>query len=186
MVSYGNPLIDWVKEHTSFLLEPFAKVLHKSGLHPHVATILSFCAGMLAAFFLFHDQTLFIIFGISHFVLDLFDGAVARAAKKTSSFGRWFDYATDRSVTVMLLLKCLFFFQNQLIIGILVLYILHNLIYVLHKGSIILFYSRTVLLFSLILGYAWFGLLFTALSSGIGILAQLLMMAERYHTKMRS
>jgi len=181
--SYGNPLIDWVKDHTQFLLDPFAKVLHKIGVSPNFATSLSFLTGIFAAYFLFKDFPLFLTFAIAHFIFDLFDGAVARISKKVTTFGRWFDYGTDRTVTLLLLIQCAFFLQDELIFWIIIIYIIHHLIYILHKGDIILFYSRSVLLFSLMLGYTWFGLLFAGFVSAIGVLAQILIMAEKTYGK---
>src|SRR3989338_2805225 len=156
----GNPLLDWFKNETSFLITPLAKFLQRLGIHPHVMTSLSFIAGCLSAFFLFSNHFLVVVFGIAHFFFDGLDGALARVSRLESVFGSWFDYATDRTVTFFFLLQIYFFYLDPWILGILFLYFLHHLIYIATKGTIIVFYSRTILLLSALLGFYWFGIFF--------------------------
>jgi phosphatidylglycerophosphate synthase len=98
--------------HTrSKYLGPISSFLIKIGVTPNMLTTLSLISGLLSVYFLFNNYVLFIIFGISHLILDGFDGVLARRTKETIH-GKYFDLITDNLVAVLLLVKLGYFLND--------------------------------------------------------------------------
>ncbi|MBS3176192.1 CDP-alcohol phosphatidyltransferase family protein [Candidatus Woesearchaeota archaeon] len=169
---YENPLMSWFREEAAIFTNPLARRLHKLGVKPNLITTLSFLSGLAAVYFLFYNHAIFVFFGVLHLLFDGLDGSLARVSQTSSLFGKWYDYATDRTITFLLLAKCALVYET--VFWILLAYFCHHLIYVLCKGEIIVFYGRTILLVSLILGYDWFGLYAVGVIGMVGISAQVL------------
>ncbi|MHC1605020.1 MAG: CDP-alcohol phosphatidyltransferase family protein, partial [Candidatus Methanofastidiosia archaeon] len=80
------------------------KFVAKSGISPNILTIFSLLPAAVSAYFFYKNDVLmglaFIL--ITSFV-DVLDGSVARAAGKTSLFGKVLDHSLDRYVEFIII-----------------------------------------------------------------------------------
>ncbi len=76
---------------------PLGRALARTGITPNAITILTLVVAMISAYF-FYLGDLLLGFGVMVLtvVLDMFDGAVARAANLGSRFGATLDHTLDR------------------------------------------------------------------------------------------
>jgi len=123
-------------------LEPAGKFLLKLKLTANHLTFFSFLFGLLAAYFLFQNHTLFIIFIILHLLIDGLDGVLARLTKPTL-FGNYFDHLTDQVIAFLLLLRIYFYLNDYYVIIVLSLFVLTYLIYFLSKMTYPAIFVRT-------------------------------------------
>lgn len=132
----------------------FGKFCLKAGLTADRATFLSFIAGLLTVYFLFTNDILFVVFGLSHLLFDGLDGVIARASK-TTNFGRYFDHLTDRCISLFLLLRLGFYLQDYYVFIIAAIFVLTQAIHLISKFKYPVVFIRTtaiiVLFFSIIL-----------------------------------
>lgn len=86
-----------LREKYQQIIRPFGRMLSKTGISPNMMTILSLFVGALASYAYTirrpSEGALLIIF---MGVLDMFDGAIARAANRVTRFGATFDHVIDR------------------------------------------------------------------------------------------
>jgi len=84
---------------------PLGKFFGKLGISPNMVTVLSIFVGCVMVFYLWQRNLIagLITFGIAAF-LDILDGSIARAMKKTSKFGMLLDHVSDRCVEFLLIL----------------------------------------------------------------------------------
>ncbi len=76
---------------------PVGRVLAKTGITPNMITGLTLIVAMFSCyFFAIGDLLLGLVVMILTVVMDMFDGAVARAANLASKFGATFDHTLDR------------------------------------------------------------------------------------------
>ncbi len=76
---------------------PVGRVLAKTGITPNMITGLTLLVAMLSCyFFVIGDLLVGLAVMILTVVMDMFDGAVARAANLSSKFGATFDHTLDR------------------------------------------------------------------------------------------
>lgn len=124
-----------------------SRSLVKIGITANQMTSISFLMAMLAVYFLFVKNNLFVVFVLLHFFCDILDGEIARLTKATR-FGSWFDYFTDRSVVVLLLIKTYFYLgiNDMLYWSALGLFFVHHILYLMFKRKIIILYSRSFIL----------------------------------------
>ena len=97
-------IVESSRHSRSKYLGPISSFLLKLGVTPNMLTTLSLISGLLSVYFLFDNYVYFIIFGISHLILDGFDGVLARRTKETIT-GKYFDLITDNFIAVLLLIK---------------------------------------------------------------------------------
>lgn len=85
------------------------KVLSKLGISPNGWTFISLIFAIAAAFFIIKNNLLVgaILFLIS-ILLDVFDGAVARATNRVTKFGGFFDTVVDRYIESLIFFSLLF------------------------------------------------------------------------------
>ena len=127
-----------------------------------------------------------------HLFLDGFDGVVARASKATK-LGEYLDLITDRTITVLILIKTSILLQNQISFIVTALFIFSVLIFFISKLRAPIIFIRLVVLISLfIFSYPTFSYLTPALTISyliIGIIsiftliAQLLWFLKNKHLK---
>ncbi len=92
------------------MMAPVGKVLARTGFTPNMITGLTLIVAILTAYIFAIGQLLIGLFTmILTVVLDMFDGAVARAANLASPFGATFDHTLDRYAE--------FFFMLGLMLG---------------------------------------------------------------------
>ncbi|MEE9594055.1 MAG: CDP-alcohol phosphatidyltransferase family protein [Candidatus Hydrothermarchaeales archaeon] len=87
------------------MLIPLAKRLSNIGFSPNSLTIIGFVASTVAAFFLSQSNLVVaLFFMILASVLDVMDGAVARASNGISNLGAYLDSLLDRYADAFILL----------------------------------------------------------------------------------
>ncbi|MCF2136037.1 MAG: CDP-alcohol phosphatidyltransferase family protein [Candidatus Thorarchaeota archaeon] len=76
---------------------PIGRALARTGITPNAITVLTLIVAIISAYF-FYIGDLLVGFAVMVFtvVLDMFDGAVARAANLGSKFGATLDHTLDR------------------------------------------------------------------------------------------
>ena len=94
-----------LREKYQQMITPAGRILSNIGISPNMMTILSLLVGALACYAYtverpFEGALLTILMG----VLDMFDGAIARAANRVTRFGATFDHVIDRYAEFLLVL----------------------------------------------------------------------------------
>ena len=85
------------------------KAISKLGISPNGWTFISLILAVIAVIFIIKQNLLVgAIFFLISILLDLFDGAVARATNKTTKFGGFFDTVVDRYVESLIIFSLLF------------------------------------------------------------------------------
>ncbi|MHA1772183.1 MAG: CDP-alcohol phosphatidyltransferase family protein [Candidatus Thorarchaeota archaeon] len=86
-----------LREKYQKVMMPIGRALARTGITPNAITVLTLIVAAISAYF-FYIGDLLIGFAIMVFtvVLDMFDGAVARAANLGSKFGATLDHTLDR------------------------------------------------------------------------------------------
>lgn len=118
------------------VIEPLAKVLIYSGVHPHILTFSGLVFSLLAFNFfrngfLFYGGVMVILAGIC----DVLDGRLARETQKMSKYGALIDSVVDRYSEVLIYMGLALFFwrESALMIVLLILTI---------AGSFLVSYTR--------------------------------------------
>ena len=94
-----------LRERYQKVMMPVGAALAKTGITPNMITMLTvFVALFTAWIFYTGDLLLGLAFLIFTVVLDMFDGAVARAANLSSKFGATFDHTLDRYAEYLFML----------------------------------------------------------------------------------
>ena len=84
---------------------PVGKALARTGITPNMITGLTVLVALVSAwFFAMGDLIIGFLFMLLTVVLDMFDGAVARAAGLASKFGATFDHTLDRYAEFLFML----------------------------------------------------------------------------------
>ena len=86
-------------------MAPVGKAIARTGITPNMITGLTVLVALVSAwFFALGDLIIGLLFMILTVVLDMFDGAVARAAGLASKFGATFDHTLDRYAEFLFML----------------------------------------------------------------------------------
>ena len=86
-----------LRERYQKVMRPVGAALAKTGITPNMITGLTVIVAMLSAYvFYLGDLLIGLALMILTVVLDMFDGAVARAANLATPFGATFDHTLDR------------------------------------------------------------------------------------------
>ncbi len=79
------------------IMMPMGRVLSQIGLTPNSITVISVLVSVVACYFFFiQNLILGVIFTVLTGVVDMFDGAIARATNGGTRFGAVFDHVLDR------------------------------------------------------------------------------------------
>ena len=79
------------------IMRPLGELISKTGISPNMITLVSVGISVLSCYsFALSDLLFGGIFAILAGVIDMFDGAVARASGKASPYGAVFDHVMDR------------------------------------------------------------------------------------------
>ncbi len=93
-----------LREATTGFTERTGEALHRLGVHPDVLTLAGLAVTLVACLFLAQGQlvtgAIILIVGLP---LDLLDGAVARAMKRTNPFGGVLDSTIDRYADMLIM-----------------------------------------------------------------------------------
>ncbi|MBN2228187.1 MAG: CDP-alcohol phosphatidyltransferase family protein [Candidatus Thorarchaeota archaeon] len=94
-----------LRERYQKVMMPVGRVLAKTGITPNMITGLTLIVAMISCyFFVVGDLLLGLLIMILTVVMDMFDGAVARAANLSSKFGATFDHTLDRYAEYLFML----------------------------------------------------------------------------------
>jgi len=86
-----------LREKYQKAMEPLGKIVAKLGLTPNIITIISLLFSILSlVFYTAGHLILGAVFIIATGIVDMFDGAVARATKHETRFGAVLDHVLDR------------------------------------------------------------------------------------------
>lgn len=94
-----------LRERYQRAMMPVGRILAKTGITPNMITGLTLLVALVSAWFFIIGQIItgFLIM-ILTVVMDMFDGAVARAANLSSKFGATFDHTLDRYAEFLFML----------------------------------------------------------------------------------
>ncbi len=94
-----------LRERYQRAMMPIGKLLARTGITPNMITGLTVLVALVSAwFFIIGYLITGLLFLILTVVLDMFDGAVARAAGLASKFGATFDHTLDRYAEFLFML----------------------------------------------------------------------------------
>ena len=130
------------KKAVKKFVEPIIKIIAKTGISPAIVTLFSFLCGISSVYFLFKNQTLFIVFALLAILFDIIDGHLARYLHKESKIGYWLDQGNDRFINFLMLLKYNIIFGTYWIV--LPLYVIHYFLFFVFKTKNVI-YTRAVL-----------------------------------------
>ena len=94
-----------LREQYQRVMMPVGRALARTGITPNMITGLTVVVALVSAwFFAMGDLVTGLLFMILTVVMDMFDGAVARAAGLASKFGATFDHVLDRYAEFLFML----------------------------------------------------------------------------------
>ncbi|MHA1936148.1 MAG: CDP-alcohol phosphatidyltransferase family protein [Candidatus Thorarchaeota archaeon] len=94
-----------LRERYQRVMMPIGKAIARTGITPNMITGLTVLVALVSAwFFAVGDLLVGLLFMILTVVMDMFDGAVARAAGLISKFGATFDHTLDRYAEYLFML----------------------------------------------------------------------------------
>ncbi len=94
-----------LRERYQRVMMPVGKALARTGITPNMITGLTVLVALVSAwFFALGDLIVGLLFMILTVVMDMFDGAVARASGLVSKFGATFDHTLDRYAEFLFML----------------------------------------------------------------------------------
>ncbi|MFW9887332.1 MAG: CDP-alcohol phosphatidyltransferase family protein [Candidatus Thorarchaeota archaeon] len=94
-----------LRERYQMVMMPVGRVLARTGLTPNMITGLTVLVALVSAYFFFlGDLMLGFLLMLLTVVMDMFDGALARAADLGSKFGATFDHTLDRYAEFLFIL----------------------------------------------------------------------------------
>ncbi|MFW9918483.1 MAG: CDP-alcohol phosphatidyltransferase family protein [Candidatus Thorarchaeota archaeon] len=86
-----------LRERYQKVMMPVGRIIARTGITPNMITGLTLLVAVISCyFFVIGDLLLGLAIMILTVVMDMFDGAVARAANLSSKFGATFDHTLDR------------------------------------------------------------------------------------------
>ncbi len=86
-----------LRERYQKIMNPVGRILAKTGITPNMITGLTVMVAIVSTYFFYlGDLLIGLGFMILTVVMDMFDGAVARASNLASPFGATFDHTLDR------------------------------------------------------------------------------------------
>lgn len=94
--------------------DPLGRAVARLGITPNMVSLFGFAGNAFAAWLITREQLLaagcvFLVFSL----LDLVDGAVARATNQATPFGAVFDAVLDRASEALVLVACAWYFADR-------------------------------------------------------------------------
>jgi len=110
-------LLTKLRARISKILLALGRLLSKAGFKPNTITLLSLAPSFTALYFAYiHEVFLFILFVCFSSLLDVLDGAVARASGKKTVFGAFLDSTIDRVNDALFITSLYFLGINVLLV----------------------------------------------------------------------
>ncbi len=98
-----------LKSHFKWLADSVGRLFVKTSINPNVITLSSLGFALLAGYLISVSYVVeAAFFAFIAFVLDGFDGVIARAQKRATRFGAFLDGVVDRLVEMIILFSMLF------------------------------------------------------------------------------
>lgn len=94
----------------------FINLFISAKIHPTHLTFLAFLFGLISGVFLFNNHILFVLFVLSHYIIDAFDGILARASGKVSKLGELIDHTSDGIISIYLNILTYYYFREPWIL----------------------------------------------------------------------
>ncbi|TFG34705.1 CDP-alcohol phosphatidyltransferase family protein [Candidatus Thorarchaeota archaeon] len=99
------PMLGSLRERYQNAMMPVGRILAKTGITPNMITGLTVFVALISTWFFVIGQLITgLLVLILTVVMDMFDGAVARAASLSSKFGATFDHTLDRYAEFLFML----------------------------------------------------------------------------------
>jgi hypothetical protein len=137
-----QPFLESSRKFRSKLFEPLGRFLLKFKISANLMTFISFVFGLTTVYFLFQNYFLFILFASLHLLADGFDGILARLTQ-TTLHGKYFDFLTDRTITLLILAKMYFYLQDYYLVLVILLFFLSQIIHLLSDFTYPIIFFRT-------------------------------------------
>lgn len=132
-----------------FRNKKFSKVgnfLLRAGITANLMTLLSLAGGLGAVYFLFTNYLWFFILAAFHLLADGLDGVMANSSNNPSKRGRYFDYANDRLIELLLIVKIGWFYHDNYAYLVAGLFLLAQIVYVFSGMKAPILFTRTLIL----------------------------------------
>lgn len=168
---FWNRYTDSYRKLRTELFTPLGSYLVQKKISANMVTYVSLVFGVLAAFFLFKSFWFFFLFALLHFLADGLDGVIARI-RGTTEFGKYFDYITDRIVTLLLLLKVWVYLDQWFVLIAIGLFLTVQTIHIVTKFEYPVLFTRSLLLLVLFLGLPTLAYWITGGASFYSLIAQ--------------
>ena len=143
MKSFSQDIVLKFQQFKDRNLSKVGKAFLFLGISANIMTSVSLILGCLLVYFLFVNYWLFLILTFLHLLADGLDGVIARVSK-TTIFGDYFDYASDRFVVVLIYVSLYGVIRDYLILVILFMYLLNHGIFVISKKTYPIIYYRSI------------------------------------------
>lgn len=140
-------LLERLRVLRSKYLENTARFLLKAGLTANWITLLSFFCGIIAAYFLFTDHLLFMLFAALHLLGDGIDGVVARLGRPDPK-GKYYDHLNDHSISLILLLKIFIYLEDYYVLLVIAMFLISQAVYLFSRLTypVLLFRSMIMII----------------------------------------
>lgn len=145
-----NQLLGQFRSYRHQRLQLAGEFLLHLGITANFMTVLSLFCGLLSVYFLFQHYVLFLLFGLLHLLADALDGTIASIQEETS-FGKYFDYATDNLVAILLIIKIGYVWQDYYAYLVAGLYLMAQLVYLYSQGHAPALFARSAVIVTLFL-----------------------------------
>lgn len=97
-----------LREQYQKIIAPMGRALAKTGITPNAMTVLSLLAAAISGYAYTIGPGLGALFIVVTGVLDMLDGAIARAADRVTRFGATFDHVMDRYAEFLIVFGIVF------------------------------------------------------------------------------
>jgi len=150
MKQFWKRYLDSFRKLRTEIFEPIGHFFVNKKISANMMTYASLIFGVMAALFLFKNFWFFFLFALLHFLSDGLDGVIARIRGPTLR-GKYFDYLTDRAVTLLLLLKVWVYLDQWYVLIAIGLFLIVQSIHILTKFEYPVLFTRSLLLLVLFL-----------------------------------
>lgn len=172
MDSFSKKIIKKFRKVRDKRLKNWGVFFVNIGVSANMMTTLAMLLGLGAIYFLFTNLWLFLILASLHLIVDGLDGVIARASKPTI-FGKYFDHISDRLVTLGVLFKIFWFFDNYYVLIALGIFLLAQIIHLATKLESPILCVRTIVLVIVALNLPTIAYLTVGISNAYALILQI-------------
>ncbi len=144
METFSQRTVKRFQEYRSKKFSSLGDFFLKYGISANVMSFFSIFLGCGAAYFLFQNYLLFVLFGILHILADALDGILARKGQ-TTLLGKYLDHIlADGLVVVFILIKIGWYLQDYYGYVTAGMYLLSLLVYAASRLEAPMLFTRTI------------------------------------------